>query len=106
MARNPYYTGPIPDHSDGTRFFVPGFASDKSFRDLFRFLTNRGARAQWPKHVANPPRPAPVAPRINGNDLRVTFIGHATVLIQTQGLNLLIDPVFSKRASPVAFAGP
>jgi L-ascorbate metabolism protein UlaG (beta-lactamase superfamily) len=85
---------------------VPGFASDKSFRDLSRFLTDRGKRSRWPSHVANPPRSAPVATRINGNDLRVTFIGHATVLIQTQGLNLLIDPVFAKRASPFAFAGP
>jgi L-ascorbate metabolism protein UlaG (beta-lactamase superfamily) len=106
MPRNPYYAGPASDHYDGTRFFVPGFASDKSSAELFRFLGSRSARARWPKHVANPPRTGPVAPRIEGNALRVTFIGHATVLIQTQGLNLLVDPVFSKRASPVSFAGP
>jgi L-ascorbate metabolism protein UlaG (beta-lactamase superfamily) len=105
MPRNPYYAGPVSDHFDGTRFFVPGFASDKSFADLFRFLGSRGAQVAWPKQVANPPHEPP-AERITGNDLRVTFIGHATVLIQTQGLNLLIDPVFSERASPVSFAGP
>jgi L-ascorbate metabolism protein UlaG (beta-lactamase superfamily) len=106
MPRNPYHAGPVTDHFDGTRFFVPGFASDKGSSDLFRFLSERGARKPWPKHVANPPRPGPVAEQIAGDALRVTFIGHATVLIQTQGLNLLVDPVFSKRASPVAFAGP
>jgi len=106
MPRNPYYDGPASDHFDGTRFFVPGFASDKKVPDLFRFLLSRGRQVPWPKRVANPPRKLPPAERIAGSALRVTFIGHATVLIQTQGLNLLIDPVFSDRASPFEFIGP
>ncbi len=36
----------------------------------------------------------------------VTWIGHATVLAQLGGINVLTDPIFSERASPVAFAGP
>ncbi len=36
----------------------------------------------------------------------VTWIGHATVLAQMGGLNILTDPIFSERASPVSFAGP
>lgn len=35
-----------------------------------------------------------------------TWIGHATVLVQSAGLNILTDPVFSERASPVSFFGP
>ncbi len=35
-----------------------------------------------------------------------TWIGHATMLVQASGLNVLTDPVFSARASPVRFAGP
>jgi L-ascorbate metabolism protein UlaG (beta-lactamase superfamily) len=38
--------------------------------------------------------------------MRVTFIGHATVLLQMDGLNILTDPIWSERASPVRFAGP
>ena len=38
--------------------------------------------------------------------LRITWIGHSTALIQTPGFNLLTDPIFSDRASPVTFAGP
>jgi N-acyl-phosphatidylethanolamine-hydrolysing phospholipase D len=36
----------------------------------------------------------------------MTWIGHATVLLQTSGVNVLTDPVFSERTSPVQFAGP
>ena len=38
--------------------------------------------------------------------MRITWVGHATALVQTQGLNILTDPVWSERASPVQFAGP
>src|SRR3546814_16526004 len=34
------------------------------------------------------------------------MVGHATLLVQIAGLNILTDPVWSDRASPVAFAGP
>lgn len=37
---------------------------------------------------------------------RFTWIGHATVLIQYQGINILTDPIFSERASPIPFTGP
>jgi len=36
----------------------------------------------------------------------VTWIGHATVLAQLGGLNVLTDPIFSQRASPLSFIGP
>ena len=38
--------------------------------------------------------------------MRVVFINHATFLVQTRGINILTDPVFSDRCSPVGFAGP
>lgn len=42
----------------------------------------------------------------SGPGLRVTWLGHATVLVEMDGLNVLTDPVFSQRASPVQFMGP
>ena len=36
----------------------------------------------------------------------VTWIGHATALVQASGLTVLTDPIFSPRASPVQFLGP
>lgn len=38
--------------------------------------------------------------------IQVTWIGHATFLIQVSGLNILTDPMFSERASPFSFSGP
>jgi N-acyl-phosphatidylethanolamine-hydrolysing phospholipase D len=44
--------------------------------------------------------------RTNKRETTVTWIGHATVLLQTAGVNILTDPHFSERASPVQFFGP
>jgi L-ascorbate metabolism protein UlaG (beta-lactamase superfamily) len=103
MPRNRYYSGPISDHFDGERFFGPAGTSDKSLRDLWAL--SRTPFAAWPPQVAPAP-PAPPLSRISGEGLRVTTIGHASHLIQVAGLNLLIDPVWSERASPLSFAGP
>ena len=50
--------------------------------------------------------PAPVVPRAPADDLTVTWIGHASCLIQLGGHNILTDPMWSGRASPVQWAGP
>lgn len=44
--------------------------------------------------------------RANGREATVTWVGHATLLIQLDGVNILTDPHWSERASPVGFAGP
>lgn len=44
--------------------------------------------------------------RQNTNQSTITWIGHSTLLIQTEGLNILTDPIWSERCSPVPFAGP
>nr|BFD65976.1 MBL fold metallo-hydrolase [Bdellovibrio sp. HAGR004] len=42
----------------------------------------------------------------NSQDITLTWVGHSTALLQLRGLNILIDPVFSERVSPVSFMGP
>jgi L-ascorbate metabolism protein UlaG (beta-lactamase superfamily) len=104
-----YYEGPRSGHFDGERFFnpepgPPAAAHGGPARYFNRWLSGDGERSQWPERV-------PVAPtipprRVEGADMLVTWIGHATVLIQTRGLNILTDPIWSDRASPFSFVGP
>ena len=103
MAGNPYYSGPVSDHFDGTHFFNPGGEEPRGLRDLLRWQFS-GERVRWPRRFESP---FPVArPEARVPDLRVTMVGHATLLVQMAGLNILTDPVWSERASPTALAGP
>ena len=102
-SANPYYSGPVSDHFDGLRFFIEG-VQEKSRLDFLRWQTS-GGRVKWPEAFPSPFTDKPPA-RVEGGALRVSYVGHATLLIQTHGLNILIDPVWSERASPVQFAGP
>jgi L-ascorbate metabolism protein UlaG (beta-lactamase superfamily) len=102
--RNPYYQGPVSDHFDGLRFFNPGGVEPGGFRDLMRWQFGSEKRSRWPKFREGPA--GRVRPDARVDDLRVTMIGHASLLIQVSGLNILTDPVWSERASPISFAGP
>ena len=70
----------------------------------WQFGTDR-KRASWPDWVPNAHSDTP-PPRVSGDKVRLSFVGHVTWLIQTADLNILVDPVWSMRASPVSFAGP
>ena len=99
-----YYNGKPSDHFDGVSFFDLVANQKVSFKDLLKWQIGR-QKSFWPKNIPllktdHPPE------RVYGSKLRVSNIGHATFLIQTEGLNLLTDPVWSKRASPFSFAGP
>lgn len=99
------WRGPKSDHFDEGRFFTPGAPRlDAHFSKLVRFLATREPE-RWPAYRDEPPGPRPLA-RVSGGALRVTFVNHATVLLQLQGVNLLTDPIWSERASPFSFTGP
>ena len=100
----PRYAGPRSDHFDGRRFHNVGGAEARGFAAVFRWMLGR-RRGPWT--VGEAPTPGPPPPeRVLGDDLRITFINHTTFLIQTEGLNILTDPVWSQRVSPFTFAGP
>jgi L-ascorbate metabolism protein UlaG (beta-lactamase superfamily) len=101
-----YYVGPASDHFDGERFFnpdgpVPGSGPGRNF---FSRWASSEERATWPRHV--PVTPTVPPRRVEGAEMRVTWIGHATVLVQTEGLNILTDPIWSDVASPFPPLGP
>lgn len=90
-------------HCENGRFFNPG-ASRQTFSRFLNWITDR-EQGPWRTFTATEPGPPPPE-RVHGAELRVTFVNHSTFLLQTAGLNLLTDPVWSKYASPVNFAGP
>jgi L-ascorbate metabolism protein UlaG (beta-lactamase superfamily) len=103
-----YYDGPVSDHFDGERFVDPHGAAPKNRRDLLRWYVDRhwrGTKAKWPAWAPSPYADRPLA-RVEGAAWRICYVGHASFLIQTAGLNMLLDPVWSRRASPFRFAGP
>ncbi len=103
MFSAPRYRGSVSDHFDGERFFNPGVEM-RGFGDLLRWLFNRDA-GPWRAYTDLPPAPPPPK-RVGHGELRVTFVNHSSVLIQVDGVNILTDPVWSYRISPVSFAGP
>ena len=103
-----YYQGPVSDHFDGERFFDAHSVPPRSRGDLLRWLVDRNFRAskaKWPAWAPSPCADRPPA-RVEGAAWRISYVGHASFLVQTAGLNMLLDPVWSTRASPFSFVGP
>ena len=101
-----HYNGPISDHFDGTHFFDPDGSPPKTLSEVLRWqFGSRRKRDVWPTWVPSPYSDTPPA-RVTGDKVRFSFVGHASWLVQAAALNILIDPVWSERASPVAWAGP
>ena len=121
-----YYEGAPSSHYDGERFFNPD--GEDTLRPptggsrgnfIIRYLTGSDGRPKWPDTVAvnqgYPPAevtPCPMTkPRVAENWNRcvdkvdpgrmfATWIGHATVLVQANGLNILTDPIYGETAGP------
>jgi len=99
----PHYHGPITDHFDGVRFHNQDGVKHEEGSVLKWQLTRQPGF--WPDRVDEPAGPPP--PRVvDGGRMRVTFVNHATMLVQMDGLNVLTDPIWSDRTSPVSFIGP
>ncbi|GAA0006030.1 hypothetical protein BRDID11002_60340 [Bradyrhizobium diazoefficiens] len=99
-------TVPASDHFNGLHFFDPDGAPPKPLREVLRWqFSGKRQRAAWPDWAPSPHADTPPE-RVDGGKARLSFVGHASWLIQAGGLNILVDPVWSSRVSPVGFAGP
>jgi L-ascorbate metabolism protein UlaG (beta-lactamase superfamily) len=100
----PGYTGPQSDHFDGEVFHNQDPQEPHGFGDLIKWqmTRDRGPWKEWTDAAPGPPPPE----RVGRGELRVTFINHATTLIQMDGLNILTDPVWSDVVGPALDVGP
>ena len=121
LHANPYYDPTKPHHTpDGFRNLT-GVTVNKPLSQLLRWRwsalreglpkpPDQATPVVMPQLALLKANTAPVK-RVGTHSARpavasVTWIGHATTLVQSNGLNILTDPIFSERASPVTFVGP
>jgi len=91
------------DHFDGKCYHnqEPG---EFSLKDIIPWILTTQIE-RWPKWIDNEKFPPPPR-RVELGEIRVTFIQHATFLVQVDGLNILIDPIWSRRCGPFSLFGP
>jgi L-ascorbate metabolism protein UlaG (beta-lactamase superfamily) len=90
------YMNPVPTSVGGWSLFL---------KVLWRYLTNREERT--PKRSPGPFRTdARLYENPPASGLRVTWMGHSTMLVELDGVRILVDPVWDQRAAPLEWAGP
>jgi L-ascorbate metabolism protein UlaG (beta-lactamase superfamily) len=92
------------EHFDGKRFYNPDAPQAGGLLAGVRWkLTSRPE----PSPAFIPDVEPSIPPeRVEGGGLRATLVNHSTVLLQQGGCNILTDPIWSERASPLAWIGP
>jgi len=103
MAAEPATPFPVSDHCDGFKFFNPRRHASRGWHEVLRWKLS-STPAPWPESVAI--TPAKPGPHPGAGRLAAHWINHATFLLQTSAGNVLTDPVFSDRVSPVSWVGP
>ncbi|CAI3939860.1 L-ascorbate lactonase UlaG [Commensalibacter communis] len=104
IVKQKYYTGPITDHFNGNSF------NNLTTAEKIKYL-NSFDGIKWYFHMMTnawtglTPQVVQAHPREREKELKVTMIGHASILLQIEGYNILVDPVWSPRIGPVFFIG-
>src|SRR2546426_435209 len=94
----------FPKHFDGKRFYNPDAPQARGLLDALRWkLTSRPEPS--PTFISDVEQSIPPR-RVEGGGLRATLVNHSTVLLQQRGSNILTDPIWSERASPLSWIGP
>ncbi len=97
---------PLSDHYDGEHFYnLDKKKTKKSFKNVLKMLREKSLKNKWPEFVENKSEPE-LAGDLSLDQTYVTYINHASHLIQLQNLNILLDPIYSKRAGPLSLLGP
>lgn len=103
LVSAPTYKGDKSDHFDGKKFINLGDVKANGLGDALKWARTRKPQP-WTE-VTNATVGETPADKID-DGIKITFVNHSTFLIQMEGINILTDPVWSERTSPVQFAGP
>jgi L-ascorbate metabolism protein UlaG (beta-lactamase superfamily) len=105
---NPYYDANKPHHRpNGFQNLDPAAQMPKPFGQFLRWqYERRSLDIAKPRLNLDAQIPDLGIIQNRSNHFSVTWIGHATVLVQIGNVNILTDPIFSERASPVQWYGP
>jgi len=103
-----------PIHYTENGFMNPHKSSTIGFLDFIKWQLGKGPteKSTIPEKEIPAFNPDIVEPDLHrlvnpdSTQIQITWIGHATFLIQIAGINILTDPIFSERSSPISFAGP
>lgn len=104
VLSGPGHEGGMTDHFDGKRFINPNGLAAQNLLGVLKFGIYRKPE-KWIKDYETDTRTEAI-PKPKQDEVQVSFVNHSTFLIQVGGLNILTDPVWSKRCSPFQWAGP
>jgi len=93
----------LSNHFNGVHFYNH-LPTDRTLKDILKWMWHRKTTI-WPQHI-------PIEPISKNsllsqtNDISITLVNHSTLLIQWKGVNILTDPIWSERCSPLQWIGP
>jgi L-ascorbate metabolism protein UlaG (beta-lactamase superfamily) len=94
----------FPKHFDGKRYYNPHAPQVPGLHKVLQWkLTSRPEPS--PGFISDVESTVPPG-RVEGSGVRATLVNHSTVLLQHAGANILTDPIWSERTSPVTWIGP
>lgn len=106
LISSPGYSGKPTHNFDGYKFVNRAGYQNKGFFDMIKWVTNREPGSWVEKTAEDVTFGEKPAKLVSDSTQIITYINHSTFLIQTDGLNIITDPVYSERVSPFSFAGP
>ena len=98
------YSGEVSDHFDGKKFVNANVSEGNGLKDVFKYLRTREP-GEWIRDYETYSRDTLIENNYT-DSIKLIFVNHSTFLIQLDTLNILTDPIWSDRCSPVQWLGP
>lgn len=102
----PKYKADESNHFDGSKFVNPDEVESHTYFDVLKWWLSGNDKGKWHKVEEHEAIQSVPQKTVSDDEFHVTFVNHATFLLQIDGLNILTDPIWSYRASPYQWIGP